>query len=121
MEERKNVCKNSTKNSFSTERLYTKDALLMILFQPITARHFLIAAPFPACPMLTIPLDKRQMKSFENINILIEVKLFCLKNFCFSKKIFLGKRLFLKKFFIFGKKLFYLCRIKVLVPKSSGT
>ena len=36
--------------------------------------------------ILTIPLDKYQIKSFENINILIKVKLFCLKNFFLLKK-----------------------------------
>ena len=36
------------KNSFSTYRLYTNDALSSILFQPITARLFPTAAPFPA-------------------------------------------------------------------------
>ena len=41
----------------------------------ITARLFRIATPFPALSILTIFLDKHQMKSFENINILIKVKL----------------------------------------------
>ena len=41
--------------------------------------------------ILTILLDKCQMKSFKNINILIKVKLFGLKKF------FMWKRLLLKK------------------------
>ena len=45
-------------------------------FPPITARLFSIAAPFPALYILTIFLDNYQMKSFEDINILIKVKLF---------------------------------------------
>ena len=68
------------KNSFLTKRLYTNDALSSILFQPITARLFPIAALVFALSILAIPLDMCQMKSFENINILIKVKLFCLKN-----------------------------------------
>ena len=55
---------------------YTNDTLSSILFRPITAQLFPIAAPFPALSILTIPLDKCQMKSFENINILIKVELF---------------------------------------------
>ena len=62
------------KNSFSIKRLYTYDALSSILFWPITAWLFPIVAPFPELSILTIPLDKCQMKSFENINILIKVK-----------------------------------------------
>ena len=38
-------------------------------FQPIIARLFPIATPFSALSILTILLDKHQMKSFENINI----------------------------------------------------
>ena len=56
--------------------------------QPITARFFPITAAFPALFILTISLDKRQVKSFENINILIEVKLFCLKKLFFWRKVF---------------------------------
>ena len=64
------------KNFFPTLRLYTNDTLSSILFQPVTAWLFPTAAPFPVLSILTIPLDKCQMKSFENINILIEVQLF---------------------------------------------
>ena len=61
--------------------------LSSILFQPITSRLFPIAAPFPALFIQTIPFDKCQVKSFKNINILSEVKLFCLKNFFCGKKL----------------------------------
>ena len=74
------------KNMFSTLRFYTNDVLSWILFQPITARLFPIAAPFPALFILMIPLDKCQMKSFENINISIKVKFFVWKTFFFDKK-----------------------------------
>ena len=60
-------------------RSYTNDALLLILLillPPIIARLFSIAAPFPALFILTIFLDKCQMKSFEDIHILLKVKLF---------------------------------------------
>ena len=73
----------SKKNSFSTLRLYTNDALSSILLQPITAQLFPIVAPFPLLSILAIHLDKCKMKSSEIINILIEVKVFCLKKrFC---------------------------------------
>ena len=62
------------KNSFSTKRLYANKALTSILFQPITAWLFPIAAPFPVLSILTIPLDKCHTKSFENIDFLIKVK-----------------------------------------------
>ena len=65
---------------------------------PITAQLFPIAAPFPVISVLKIPLDNRQMKSFENFNILIEVALFCLKKLFFRKKAFIWKKnTFLKK------------------------
>ena len=64
-------------NSSSTLRLYTNDALSLILFQPITAWLFPIAAPFPTLFILTIPLDKCETKTYKNTNILINVKLFC--------------------------------------------
>ena len=99
------------KNLFSFERLYTNDA-------PITVRLFPIATAFPALSILTIPLDKCQIKSFENISILIEVILFCLKNF-FLKKAFIRKKntflkkklLFETKKFLFGKSTFFLQKI----------
>ena len=75
------------------QRLYTNDALSSILFQPIAARLFPIATPFPAFSILAIPLDKCQIKSFENINILIEVKLFCLKNAFFEKDFHLKEKI----------------------------
>ena len=97
------------KNSVSTKRLYTNDALSSILFRPVTTQLFRIAAPFPMFSILTILLDKCQMKSFKNINILIEVILFCLKNFFFWKKAFIWKTFVfekkkLKKLFFFEKK-----------------
>ena len=91
--------------------LNTNDALSAILFQPITARLFPIATPFPTLSILTILLDKQLMKSFENINILIKVKLFCWKKFLFEdsferRKIFWEeKRFFVEK--VFWKKTFF--------------
>ena len=81
-----------------TNEKKTNDALLSILFQPITAQLFPIAASFPTLSILTIPLDTCQMKSFENINILIKVTLFRLKNFFFSEK-----RFYLKETYVFEK------------------
>ena len=46
------------------------------------------------------------MKSFENINILIKVKLFCLKNICVGESFYLKKYDFENKKKI--KKLFFL-------------
>ena len=43
--------------------------------------------------ILTIFLDKQLMKSFENINIIIKVKLFSWKKFMFQKSFYLKKRL----------------------------
>ena len=87
---------------------------------------FLIATPFPALSILTILLDKHQVKSFENINILIKVQLFVGKSFFFSKKDFIWKKtviwkkeiIFLEKNFFEKKLFFYLWRLKVSSPKS---
>ena len=68
-------------NSFAPERLYTHDALSLILFSPITDRLFSINTRFPALSILSIFLDKCQMKSFEDIDISIKVKVFRLKTF----------------------------------------
>ena len=57
------------KNSCIALRLHTNDILLLTLFQPITAWLFSIAACFLVLSMLTILLDRCQMKSFEDINI----------------------------------------------------
>ena len=84
--------------------MYTNDALSAILFQPITSRLFPIATPFPALSILTILLDKHQMKSFENINILIKVKLFCWKKFFFQKSFYLKKDCHLQDKKIFWKE-----------------
>ena len=70
---------------------------LLILFLQITARLFSIAAPLPALSILTIFQDKCQMKRFEDINILIKVKLFCLKTLFFLEKSFCLKKKFLKR------------------------
>ena len=78
--------------------MYTNDALQSaILFQSITARPFPIVTPFPALSILTILLDKQLMKSFENINILIKVKLFCWKKLMFQKSFYLKKDCHLKE------------------------
>ena len=82
------------------------DALSAILFQPITVRLFPIAIPFPVLSILTILLDKQLMKSFENINILIKVKLVCWKKFFFQKSFYLKKDCHLKEKNFFGKNLF---------------
>ena len=60
--------------------------------------------------LLTILLDKCQMKSFENINISIKVKLFCVKNVFFWKKL-----LFERKYVFERKNLkncFFWCYLK---------
>ena len=62
-----------------------------------------------------IPLDKCQMKSFKNNNILIKVKIFCLKKFFLEKSFYL-KTKFLKKILFLEKKFFYLWHLKVPVP-----
>ena len=56
-----------------------------------------IKTPFPALSILMLFLDKCQMKTFENNNILIKVKLFCLKNVFFFEKSFYLKNVFEKK------------------------
>ena len=75
-----------------------------ILFQPNTARLFPVAIPFPALSILTILLDKQLMKSFENNNILIKVKLFCWKKFFFQKSFYLKKDCHLKEKFFWEEK-----------------
>ena len=74
---------------------------------PFTANHcslFLIAAPFLALSILMIFLDKCQMKSFENINLLIKLyTTFCLKNFFFEKSFYLKEK------YIFKNKNFLNC------------
>ena len=71
----------SRRNSGETQQL----DLTQGLSQPITARLFSTAVPFPALSILIILLDKCQIKSFENINNLIQAKLFCLKKFLREK------------------------------------
>ena len=68
---------------YSLKMVHKRRSLISILFQPITARLFSIVAPFPVLSILMILLDKCKVKSFQNINILIKVKLLCLKNFFF--------------------------------------
>ena len=76
--------------------MYIFSRISAILFQPITAQLFSIYIPFPALSILTILLDKQQMKSFENINILIEVKFFSWKkkSFCLKKECHLKEKNF---------------------------
>ena len=76
-------------------------------FQPITARLFPIATPFPVRSILTILLDKQLLKSFENINILIKVKLFCWEKNFFQKSFHLEKDCHLKETKFFGEKRFF--------------
>ena len=88
---------------------YTNDIISLILFQLITAHFFSIAAPFFAFSILTILLDKYQMKSVENVNILVKIKLCCLKNFFFvwKKLLFEKKHVFEKiSCHVFEKKMF---------------
>ena len=97
-------------------KFYTNDARSAILFHPITARIFPIAIPFPALSILTILLDKQLMKSFENINILIKVKLlikvlekvFEKRLSCERKKIFWEEKHFFVEKNAFWKKNFFL-------------
>ena len=70
-----------------------------------------------------IPLDKCQMKSFENINILIKVKLFCLKNVLFLEKklLFEKKKGFMKKILkivFFWKKENWYLKQKIVCEKK---
>ena len=51
--------------------------------------------------ILTIPLDKCQMKSFKHINISIEVRLFYLNNV-----FWVGKSFYVKEKYLFEKKCF---------------
>ena len=73
------------KNSCTAQRLYTNDALSLILFSLITARLFSIATPFPALSILMIFPDRCQMKRFEDTKILTIVKLSGMKNSFFEK------------------------------------
>ena len=85
----------------------------------LTKRIFPTAIPFPALSILTILFDKQLMKSFENINILIKVKLLIKvlekvfekrlscerkKIFWEEKRFFVEKNAFLEKKLFFGKK-----------------
>ena len=68
---------------------------------------------FPVLSILSILLDKGQIKSFEDINILIKIELFCLKTvFCFWKKLLfeekkVRKNCCMKQKKFFGKKTFF--------------
>ena len=80
------------------------------LTDPFPVNHcsaFFNSAPFPALSILTIFLDKCQMKSLEDINILIRVKLFCLKNSFFEKKKILNIKMNPERFFFLERKLLY--------------
>ena len=97
----------------------TNGALSAILFQPITARLFPIAVHFSALSILTILRDKQLMKSFENINILIKVKLFCWKKFFFQKSFYLKKDCHLKeKNFIWVEERFFVEKKKFFEKKT---
>ena len=95
-------------NSCAAERLYTHDALSLIHFSSITDRLFSTYTRFSALSILTIFLDKCQMKSFEDINILIKVKVFCLKTFFWKKLLFekMFWKIRIKKLLFETKKLF---------------
>ena len=92
--------------------VYKSHSLSAILFQPITARLFPIATPFPALFILTILFDEHQIKSFKHINILIKVQLFCWKKNFFLKLLFEKRPSFGRKK-IFGKKIVFLQKKKV--------
>ena len=79
------------KNACTAQRLYTNDALSLILFPPITAQLFSTASSFPALSILTIFLGKCQMKNFEDSNI---------EFFKHQSRTFLFEKCFLEKAFI---------------------
>ena len=62
---------------------------MTLLIDPFPANHysaFPIGTSFYALSILTIFLDKCHMKSVKNVNILMKVKLFCLKKIFFGEK-----------------------------------
>ena len=82
----------------------------MIFFLPTTAGFFSRATPFSALSILTILLDKCQMKCFKSISISIKVK-----TFLFEKPFVLEKTLFEKNMFLkIKKKVFEKIKIKKL-------
>ena len=97
---------------------------MTLLIDPFPANHysaFPICAPFSVLSILTILLDKCHMKSFENIKILIKVKVFCLKK-NLKKLLFLKKNCHLKpKKFFLGKTLFLKKIAKKILEKNFFT
>ena len=77
---------------------------------------FFYSRYFPALPILTILLDRCQMKSFIDDNILIKIKVFEKK--MFWKKTALKLKFFWKKYW--KKSFFHIWRKRVPVPKSPG-
>ena len=69
---------------------------MMLSYQSFSSQSLLgffpIAALFPALSIVKIPLDKCQMKLSENINILIKVTLFCLKNIFLENKLLFERK-----------------------------
>ena len=79
------------------------------LIDPFPTNHcsffFFYTCSFSCASILMIFPDQFQMKSFKDINILIKVKLFCLKNLFFLEKTFIWKKLcFWKLKYAFERK-----------------
>ena len=79
---------------YSLKVLHNIDAFRLILFSPNTARFFSTVASFPALSILTILLDKCQMKSFQNIDV--KVNFFVWNTFFFGKNFFFEKKCLVK-------------------------
>ena len=107
-----------TKNYFF-ENFWWRHCVWFVVWAPPQSKILAtpVAIPFPALSILTILLDKDLMKSFENINILIEVKLFCWKKF-FFKKVFIWKKTVIWKKKIFLERKTFFCRKKLVFVKK---
>ena len=81
---RRAACANITQ---ATHRSYSGQSLLGSFLQPVTTL-------FPVLSILTILLDKCQLKSYGDINSLIKVKFLCLKNVFSEKKLSFEKKSF---------------------------
>ena len=75
------------RNSGETQQLDHTQCLSQSL-EVNDTQLFSIDAPFPALSVLMVFPDKCQMISFKDINILMKVKLFWLKNLFWEKLLF---------------------------------